>query len=298
MNTVARGGTELMAERINTLPPELLSKVNIIHSRFRGLDPSKKNILVLHDLAQDPEVAHLRDGGWKKFTALVFVSHWQQQQYHDYLGVPFSAGFVIPNAIEPMEYHEKPDDKIRLIYFSTPHRGLEILEPVFYELARSYPEIELNVFSSFNLYGWGERDKPYEPMFERLSRHPQVNYSKAVSNERIREELKRSHILAYPSIWPETSCLVLIESMCAGLNCVHSSLAALPETSMNHTMMYPYTENVQEHAYAFYAALRNAIEFAKAGYKMNRHHADTLNHVYSWERRKAQWQNFLTILTA
>lgn len=297
MSKAPRGGTELMADRINSLPPELLSQYQIIHSRVRDIDPNKKKIYVLHDLPGDPEVQHLKNGGWQRFNKLVFVSHWQQQMYNAYLGVPFDAGVVLQNAINPIEAHSKPDDKVRLMYFSTPHRGLELLYPTFDKLYKEFGDkIELNVFSSFDLYGWDVRDKPYEPLFEKLKQHPGINYSKSVSNERIREELKRSHILAYPSIWQETSCLVMIEAMCAGLVCVHSSLAALPETAMGCTYMYGYTENLNAHLMRFEANLRDAIQDVLDGATVSEDRVEFINDTYSWDLRKWQWEELLTSL--
>lgn len=297
MTKSARGGTELMADRINSLPPELLSKFQIIHSRVRDLDPNKKKIYVLHDLAGDPEVEHLKNGGWKRFDKLVFVSHWQQQMYNAYLGVPFDAGIVLKNAIEPFPLHTKPDDKVRLMYFSTPHRGLELLYPAFDKMYKQFGDrIELNVFSSFDLYGWEARDQPYQDLFEKLKAHPGINYSKSVPNAKIREELMRSHILAYPSIWQETSCLVMIEAMCAGLTCVHSSLAALPETAMGCTYMYDYTENVSTHLARFEHTLENAIEDVLYGFAMSEDRVQFLNATYEWDWRKTEWENLLTSL--
>ena len=302
VNKVARGGTELMAGRINSLPPELLSKVNIIHSRNTGLDPLKKNVLVLQDLPLDPMYEHLRNGGWEKFDKLAFVSHWQKQQFQDYLGVPPSAGVVLKNAIVPIEEHEKPTDKIRLIYYSTPHRGLDLLYATFVSLAKEFPNLELNVYSSFDLYGWSERDKLHEDLFKKLKSHDQINYHQSVPNDQIREELKRNHILAFPSIWQETSCLVLIEAMSAGLTCVHSSLAALAETSLSLTEMYDYHENPQVHVNVFYHKLRRAIMIHNNP-KLLEDHKDDLyiqkaiaDIVYNWDTRKEQWETLLKSL--
>lgn len=297
MNKIARGGTELMAGRINTLPPELLSNFQIIHSRVRQLDFEKKKILVLHDLAGDPEVSHLANGGWKKFDKLVFVSHWQRQMYNTYLGVPFDAGVVLQNATQPIGLHDKPQDKVRLIYFSTPHRGLDILYLAFDTLYKKYGDkIELNVFSSFDLYGWGQRDEQYSRLFTDLQNHPGINYSKSISNEQIREQLKHHHILAYPSTWQETSCLVLIESMMAGLTCVHSSLAALPETAMGSTRMYDYFENMYLHLGMFTNELDHAIESVLEGYGVSDDRIEFINNYYSWDNRALQWEDLLTSL--
>jgi len=296
------GGTELMAHRIERdCNKSLLNKTQIIHSRVRDLDEKKKKILVLHDLPQDPESQHLKDGGWKKFDSLVFVSHWQQEMYNLFLGVPYSAGTVLKNAIEPIEKHEKPnaDNTIRLIYTSTPHRGLDILYAVFNQLAKEYDNIELDVFSSFQLYGWPQRDEQYKELFEKLRAHPKINYHKNVPNEKIREHLQKSHIFAYPSTWKETSCLCLIEAMSAGCLCVHSSLGALPETSMAQTFMYNYTEDSQTHANQFYLELKNAINLWKNKNTrqtvLQKLHNDKAiaDYMYSWKNRKLQWNQLM-----
>lgn len=300
----ALGGTELMANRINQIDPDLLSNFQIIHSRVRDLEEGKKRILVLHDLPQDPEAQHLADGGWEKFDLLVFVSHWQQQMFNLYLGVPYSAGVVLQNAIEPIPEHEKPKDVIRLMYYSTPHRGLDILYAAFKQIAREHDNVELNVFSSFELYGWPENDKPFLELFDKLREHPKINYHKSVSNDRIREELQRSHIFAYPSVWQETSCLCLIEAMSGGLFSVHSSLAALPETSMGLTAMYGYTEDRQAHAERFYINLKQAITYFENGNLRPRIEAklrnDKINadYRYNWQTRQQQWEGLLRNLAA
>lgn len=297
----AMGGTELMMKGLyEHVDTDFLKQFQIIPSRTRRIDDNRKTILYLHDLPGDPEVQHLKDGGWEKYDQLVFVSHWQQQMYNAYLGVPYSAGVVLRNAIMPIETHTKPKDKIRLIYTSTPHRGLDILYVAFNELAKHYDNVELNVYSSFNLYGWPQRDEPYGELFDRLRAHPQINYHGSKPNDEIREALKNSHILAYPSVWQETSCLCLIEAMSAGCLAVHSSLAALPETSMSLTQMYQYTENVQDHANLFYSHLKHGVDnWAKNSIQLQSN-LDVIKQltdsIYSWDGRKQQWiNNLLTI---
>lgn len=294
----ARGGTELMAQRIlKDINPDLLSQFQISISRIRDLNPTKKKVYLLQDLPGDPEVDHLRNGGWKKFDKLVFVSHWQRQMYNAYLGVPFDAGVVLQNATTPIALHDKPQDKVRLIYFSTPHRGLDLLYVAFDALYKKYGDkIELNVFSSFDLYGWGQRDDQHKKLFTDLQNHPGINYSKSIPNEEIREQLKHHHILAYPSIWQETSCLVLIESMMAGLMCVHSSLGALPETAMGSTRMYDYFENVNSHLQVFTNELDHAIESVLEGYGVSDDRIEFINNYYSWDNRALQWEDLLTSL--
>ncbi len=301
LNKNAWGGTELMQNRLyKEMPKDLIDQFQIICSRPRKLKKDKKKILWLHVLAQDPEVEHLKDGGHEKYDKLVFVSHWQFQDYMYHLGIPHSSGYVLQNAIDPIEEHEKPDDEINLVYFSTPHRGLEFLVPVMDWVEEMLPDINwhLDVYSSFEIYGWKERDKEYEGLFEKIKNHPDMTYHGHVPNEEVKEALKKAHIYALPSLWPETSCISLIEAMSAGCICVHPSLAALPETSANWTFQYDFTEDMQDHASRHALTLMDAMrivgdENMQARLDMQKAYVDGF---YSWDVRQQQWTVFLNNL--
>lgn len=258
----SKGGTEL-SKRIlaSKIDPKLLEDFQIIPSRLRTLDPEKIRVYYLHDLPEDPELAHLKDiNSRNKFHSIVFVSNWQMNEFCNKLSIPYDAKIdVIENPVLPLNLIEKPTDKINLIYFSTPHRGLEILVPVFEELAKKYPNIHLNVHSSFEIYGWKEMDEKFGPLYDHIKAHPQMTYHGFTEQDELRKSIENSHILAYPNIWKETSCRVLIESMSAGLMCVHPNHAALADTSGGLTAMYQFHENMNDHANMFYQALENAI---------------------------------------
>lgn len=297
----ARGGTEMVAEKINELvDPELMKKFNIIHSRVRDdmIDPNKKNILVLHDTWDDPESAHLSDPASRaRFDKLVFVSHFQQSSYNIGLGVPYSDGTVLQNAITPIDLpQDKPEDKIRLIYHTTPHRGLELLVPAYEKMCEFFDDIHLDVFSSFKIYGWEARDQPYEELFNRIKEHPQMTYHGYQPNDMVREYLAQSHIFAYPCIWPETSCISVLEAMSARCQVVTSNLSALPETCANFAAMYSFEEDHNVHVNKFANVLYGEI----ANYRANKLIQSRLDfqkmyidNFYAWEYRGAQWNAFL-----
>ena len=158
----------------------------------------------------------------------------------------------------------KDKEKIRIVYTSTPQRGLEILVPVFERLAVEHPDIHLEVFSSYKIYGWDEADKSYEPLYDRIRNHPQMTYHGFKPNEELKEFLNTAHIFAYPSIWTETSCRAMLESMSAGLVCVHPNLGALPETSGSLNIMYHSDmENKNTHANIFASNLLAAIKLIR-----------------------------------
>ncbi len=297
-STNAAGGTELLKSELSKrLESDLLDNFQIYVSRVEeAFDETKIRLLWLHDLADDPANHHLQNGGWKNFHRIIFVSNWQMQSYIAKYSIPWSRCVVLQNAINPIEAHEKPTDKIKLGYWSTPHRGLNILVPVFEKLQEKYDNIELDVFSSFSLYGWKERDAQYEDLFQKCRDNPSINYYGAIHNADLRDRLKDIHILAYPSIWPETSCLTLMEAMSAGCLCVHSNLAALPETAANWTIQYQYHENLNDHAIIFYNALDAAIENLNDEGIQSRIHSQMsyANVFYNWEIRQKQWIAYLS----
>lgn len=265
LNKNANGGTELVTrELFDLLEPEDLDGIQIISSRVRALDPDKLRIYHLHDLPMDPEASHLKDAVSRdRFDRLVFVSNWQYQQYQTELGLPYTRqSRVIENGVTPIDWVEKTNPRtnpIRLIYTPTPHRGLEILVPVFEHLATLFDFIELDVYSSFKLYGWEQRDTQYQELFDRCKQNPRIRYHGTQPQEVVRKAYQDAHIFAYPSIWPETSCRCLIESMMAGCICVHPNLAALPDTSGSLTNMYDGTTDKQQHAQIFAENLARVI---------------------------------------
>jgi len=269
MSKNAHGGTELIMDRmVKYIPKEYMEGWQIIHSRPpEELDTDKRIMLVFHDLPNDPCYDKLKDESYRdKIDLFVFVSNWQLQYFNLSMGIPYSKSVVIQNGIEPFAIRTdvlEPPEKTKLIYHTTPHRGLEILIPVFNELLKTHSDIELDIYSSFEIYGWGERDIKYKHLFDMAKENPHINYHGFQPNEKVRTALTESHIFAYPSTWPETSCLAAIEALAAGLYVVNPNYAALPETCGFFGSNYQWSENSNQHATVFYRELHNTIEYIR-----------------------------------
>lgn len=296
----ALGGTELMKYKLAELiDPTLLDEFQIIPSRVRTLDETKIRILWCHDLPGDPESDNaFKKIGHESFHKIVFVSNWQMQAYIQAYGLPWSKCIVMQNAIMPIADHEKPKDKVNIVYHTTPHRGLNLLVPVFKKLSEKFDNLHLDVYSSFKVYGWDERDRQYQPLYDEISNIPNATYHGAVSNEEVKAALKNAHIYAYPSTWLETSCISLIEAMSAGLVCVHPNYGALYETAANWTQMYQWQDEHQRHANMMYSMLDSIIpnlnsESTQMMLKGQKSYVDMF---YSWNVRALQWKNLLQSL--
>jgi UDP-glucose:(glucosyl)LPS alpha-1,2-glucosyltransferase len=305
----ANGGTEIAKRKLaQIIDPELLQDTQIICSRIRELDPSKIRIFWCHDLPEDPESSKLKDKSYRdQFHHFVFISDWQYQQYRTILGFPYSENCtVIESGFEPIESNidtKFDSDRTVFTYTSTPQRGLGILVPVFDALAQKYPDddIHLEVFSSFKIYGWDDADKQFEPLYDQIRSHPMMTYRGFVDNETLKKFLaEEAHIFAYPCTWVETSCRAMLESMSAGLACVHPNYGALPETSGGLNFMYQGDSDIQRHARIFFNELDQVYSRIKTNRKEMasylKYVKNYTDHRYNITRIKQQWENLLTNL--
>lgn len=270
----SQGGTEQMATRLmSSLTEEQKNDFQIICSRIRKFRDNKLRIFWAHDLWNDNEAFALREyENLKNLHHTVFVSNWQRTTYQVAHGTTYGNSSVIRNGIELFDTTElsnkyqkqfqasyKPR---KLIYHTTPHRGLEILVPVFLELLKTYPDLTLDVYSSFGIYGWQERDAQYEHFFKICREHPSITYHGWQPNSVVRKALTEADIFAYPSIWTETSCIAAIEALCAGCRVVTNDLGALPETvqPFPSAIQYKYFEDHNAHATYFYHVMLQVLK--------------------------------------
>jgi len=295
----SKGGTEYMFDTLyDRLPEDLRDMFQVIASRVdEDMFDGRPRILWLHDLWNDPQAEHLKSSASRqRFRKLVFVSHYQQHTFNQGLQIPYQEGVVMKNAIDPIEEHTKPTDRINLIYHTTPHRGLDLLVAAYQALSAEWGDkVHLNVYSSFNVYGWPDRDKEFEKLFKAIDDHPHMTNHGAVPNSEIRKALKESHIFAYPSAWTETSCIAAIEAMSAGCQIVTSSLGALPETTGGFATMYGFVENRQFHANMFAGALKQAVDNHESFINTNKANVQKnwADYVYNWDIRLQEWENLL-----
>jgi UDP-glucose:(glucosyl)LPS alpha-1,2-glucosyltransferase len=299
------GGTEQMGRRLErSLPAELLEEFQIHLNHREPMVPGKIQVLWCHQPWNDNVVAHLADGSWQDFDRIVFCSNWQAQAYIAHYRIPWSKCVVLPNGIEPVrvaEDHFEPvpaDRPVRLIFTPVPSRGLLPLYHVFKQIAAERDDVELDVYSSFHLYGWA--DDGWDQLFDALREVPRVTCHGVVPNEQLRTALAGADVFAYPAMQEETACLALIEAMSAGLACVHPNLGALYETAGGMTLMYQWHEDLPAHARTFYQHLRWTIDALRSGHEGLRARLATQKFYadarYDWGTRAAEWEALLRSL--
>ena len=306
INHNAKGGTELTIDGLlDNVDNDLFKDVDILVSSIpNGFSKGDKTVILwIHDLPIDfQSINKYKDD----IDIYVFVSNWQKELFIRTFGLDWDKCKVIKNPIHPIDVDLnkkwESTEKIKIVYSSTPHRGLNILQSVFNEIHKVFKNTELHVFSNFDLYDQPFRNRPFENLFKVLKEQDGVVYRGAVKHDELINELKDAHIWVLPSIHEETYCIALAEAMSAGCICVHSNLGALPETSRGVTISYDFFDDLNKHANMFYKKLGSVIETINSDINqiknlssINKILIDTFG---NWEIGKRQWIDILNEIKA
>ena len=280
------------------IPDESLKGINLILNSTNPslIEKDKINVLWMHHFVNQKEAQNL---GSKEFVDsldwIVFNSNWNFEKFVYQFKIPESKSIVIRNAIEKIDFKEKPKDKINLIYHTTPWRGLAHLLRVFENL--KLENVVLNVCSSTKIYGKKFDDilgKKYENIFNKCKNTKNVNYLGFINNKEIIELLKKTHIFTHPSIWPETSCISAIESMAAGCQIITTNLGALYETCSPFANFVNFDSNFNNLEKRYSKALKDAVNnyWSDKNQSILKLQSETINATYSWDVRVLKWKSF------
>lgn len=196
---------------------------------------------------------------YDRIDALLAVSEWHANSLSQHSGFPREKARVIRNGVH-LEYFEGEEarHRKRLIYTSTPYRGLQFLPQIFQALKQKHKEAELHVFSGYGVYaqngnpvppGYDRAVKEFEVLKKTLLAIEGIYLHENVTQQQLSREFMKSSVLAYPNIFEETSCISALEAQAAGCAVVTSRLAALPETVANAGILVdgkPGTESYQQ----------------------------------------------------
>ncbi len=280
------------------LPDESFKDINLI---LNNTDPSlleknRINVLWVQHFVNQEETKNLGSKDYTdKIDYIVFNSNWNFEKFYYQFKIPEAKSLVIKNAIKKIQYEEKPKDKISLVYHTTPWRGLFHLLNIFKKL--SIKNVELNVCSSTKIYGKKFDEvygKKYDKIIDDCKSTKNVNYHGFLDNKKTIELLKKMHIYAFPSIWPETSCISAIEAMAAGCEIVTTNLGALYETCAPFGTLVSFDRNFSNLEVKYEKSLSQSIEnfWSEENQKKLKLQQETINMTYSWDVRSIEWKKF------
>jgi len=235
---------------------------------------------------------------------VVAVSEWLATCLREFAGWPAEQVRVIPNGVHA-ELFGSPEagptqggttlGPPRIAYTSVPERGLELLiREVMPRVWARLPHVELHVFSYRPL-------APYRRLLRGLGQGAdRVHLREGLPKHRLAAALKECHVWAYPTDFPETSCIAAMEAQAAGLPVVSSRRYALRETVEDGRtgFLIPGEVGSTDYVRSFADACTRLLEDPALRAEMGRRAAARVLSRFTWDQVCRRWSELLTELAA
>jgi glycosyltransferase involved in cell wall biosynthesis len=297
------GGTEIQLEYLHKyVSKELLDKVNITTSipEKTPLLIDKTNILWVHNSYDQPNLYPWFKNklNHRKYDWYVFNSHWTYEKYRMIFDIPTDISLVIKNGFDDdliVKSEFKPKEKLKLVYTSTPWRGLDVLLSAMEHIKTD--KVELDIYSSTQIYGDHFKkisDNQFTALYDKAKTIKNVNYKGYLNHKELMKVLHTYDCYIHPSTFEETFCLAAMESLAAGLVTVTTDLGALYETCAEFPIYVPYLKDKEALSKQFAGAIDILPDF------VNSLNADAMKfqmqyyrQFYHWNVIKTYWERFL-----
>ena len=297
------GGTEIQLEYLHKyVDKDLLNKVQITTSvpEKTPIDPTKINVLWVHNSYDQPNLYPWFKNklNHRKYDWYVFNSHWTYEKYRLMFDIPTDISVVIKNGFDDdliVKSEFKPKEKLKLIYTSTPWRGLDVLLSAMEQIKTD--KVELDIYSSTQIYGDAFKkvnDDQFIKLYDKAKSLKYVNYKGYIDHKELMKVLHTYDCYVHPSTFEETFCLAAMESLAAGLVAMTTNLGALYETCAEFPIYVPYLKDKEALAKQFAGAIdmlpdlisnvdENRMKFQMQYYRQ----------YYHWKVIKTYWERFL-----
>lgn len=259
-----------------------------------------------HDITEKAVQALSRFNERLAWNRIVMVSQWQADRFSEAFKINKASIRVIGNAIAPpfesvfrQNYFFETGRPPVLAYTSTPFRGLNVLLRAMPILRSLIPGCTARIYSSMAVYQSAPGDDRYAALYDQCRQTEGVEYCGSLSQSALSAAMADVDILAYPSTFLETSCIVLMEAMASGCMVISSDQGALPETAAGFGYLCRREAGDSEDAYADHYArfatriiqeaygdaanVRSRLESQRAHARKN----------YVWSSRAEAWEQFL-----
>ena len=208
---------------------------------FVDFKPSAKFTMVwLHDVPNNPDFTESRVSAVNKIAVL--------SEYHrgllrlnkegSFIPMPGSKVFLTANGIPQMTIDStiKRNNK-KVIYSSSPDRGLVYLLQMWPEIIKEVPDAELHIYYGFDIFDAIHKGNPGRMKWKGavldMMKQEGIKYHGRVGHKELEKEMMSAGIWAYPTDFDEISCITGMKTQALGAIPVVTNFAALKETVRN-----------------------------------------------------------------
>lgn len=180
-----------------------------------------------HDLAA-PGIENHRN--YEKVMAL---SPFHRGYLKNLFGIPEDKIVVTRNGIEPKRFAtpvKRAKEYGKVVYSSSPDRGLDYAIQVMDEVVKAVPEAKLHIYYGFsNMEKLGHKAE-VERIQKLMAGKEHIVYHGNLPQDELTEELESACVWLYPTNFLETFCITSIEMLCSGVYPVTRRWGALQNT--------------------------------------------------------------------
>jgi glycosyltransferase involved in cell wall biosynthesis/SAM-dependent methyltransferase len=261
-------------------------------SNYKDLYDIDKVILWAHDFVECPCWDILPEA-MPNIDKIVCLSEWHKNNIQKRFPWVEDWQFtIIGNGVDPKLFYPKKlkatpskQRKIKLIYSSTPFRGLDVLLDAFSLVRDEVCNAELHICSSMKVYGKSDAEEvPYKHLYDKAKEMDGVIYHGSVTQKKLAKLMRESYLMAYPSTYPETYCIGTLEATSAKTPIVTTNLGALPETITKGCAIFTKPNDVESFAKAVIDLIKD-----KDKYKEMQRKCTSLDK--TWADRAEQWKD-------
>jgi glycosyltransferase involved in cell wall biosynthesis/tetratricopeptide (TPR) repeat protein len=259
---------------------------------------AKTNWLWMHDLNKEAAFLPAHAEAYDKVFG---VSEW----HRDYLKMvyPFlgDKADYLHNGINLDRFPDlgfKHKQRFKVVYTSSPDRGLANLLGVWPYIVNQEPAAELHIFYGWDNFdaliakgSWGAK-RMKDAIMGRMEGQKGIFWRGNLPQSQLAQELSTAQVWAYPTTFTEVFCISAVEAMAAGLIPITSILGALPEVLGDVGIQIPGNAGsfayLEAFKYGCMVALTDFVFRRKAQYR-----AFNRAPLWTWDTAYEKWSKEL-----
>jgi glycosyltransferase involved in cell wall biosynthesis len=222
---------------------------------------ARLKLLWVHDIHCGPPSPQMERWLYK-FDRVLCLSNWHRDYF---LGVypSLHPGQVVVtrNGIDPKRFATVPAKQNRLVFSSSPNRGLTYLLANLPAVRARVPDVHLDIFYGFDTWETFARQRGAQNELDEIANYKRliddavktgaVTWHGKRPQSEVAAAYLRAKVWSYPTDFPETHCITALEAQAAGAVPVTSKYAALAETVKHGFLVEPgpqYGQQWVDHA--------------------------------------------------
>lgn len=201
------------------------------HARF--------TMLWMHDVPNNPDFTKERIEKVDKIAVLseYHASILRMNDGGEFVEMPKNKIFLTSNGLPDLGDVVWKGKSNKMIYASSPDRGLHYLLKNWKTIKDAVPEAELDIYYGFDLYDVIHRNNPAKMQWKQqileMTKQPGITWHGRIGHKELHEKYSESGIWAYPTDFTEISCISAMKAQALGAIPVVTNFAALEETVKN-----------------------------------------------------------------